>query len=185
VHHSGGSVADPKADTSNHTAEIVEEWHKSKGWKGIGYHWVIEKDRIVQGRPEHVAGAHTIGRNGKSIGVLVMGNFDVTLPTKTQETLFKTLYLDIKKRHETEFPVPPHRKYSAKTCFGSRLPEDYAHQLAERAVAQEGEEVVDGSPEADAILRAENERLKAQQNVIKSFLKVLIELLQKFYSSLD
>ena len=40
----GGTDANPLLDTSNHTAEMVDAWHKAKGWDGIGYNWFIEKD---------------------------------------------------------------------------------------------------------------------------------------------
>ena len=64
VHHTGGTDANPLADTSNQTAAIIKSWHLQKGWSDIGYNWVIEKDgKIVQGRSENVEGAHTVGYN--------------------------------------------------------------------------------------------------------------------------
>jgi hypothetical protein len=47
VHHSGGTDAYPLADTSHHTAQIMESWHLSKGWDGLGYQYVIHKDGEV------------------------------------------------------------------------------------------------------------------------------------------
>ena len=44
VHHTGGTDDNPLADTSHHTFEIVDAYHKSLGWDGIGYNWFIEKD---------------------------------------------------------------------------------------------------------------------------------------------
>ncbi len=47
LHHTGGTNANPLADTSHHTAEIVENWHLAKGWLGIGYHFFIEKTGLL------------------------------------------------------------------------------------------------------------------------------------------
>ncbi len=53
IHHTGGTDANPLADTSHHTAKIVEDYHLSLGWGGIGYHFFIEKNgKLWAGRPE-------------------------------------------------------------------------------------------------------------------------------------
>ena len=131
VHHSGGIKADPMFDTSNHTFKIVRDYHISLGWGDIGYHWVIEKSgKICKGRDEEKVGAHTIGMNGKSIGVLVMGNFDSGFPTLEQEDSLKRVYDDILSRHpKLKGKIYPHRKYSNKTCYGKNLSNDWAKEL--------------------------------------------------------
>ena len=92
IHHTGGTDSNPLADTSSHTASMIDFYHKSKGWDGIGYNWFIEKDgRIVKGRDETKVGAHTKGYNDKSIGVCLAGNFDLTTPTKEQTESLKKL----------------------------------------------------------------------------------------------
>lgn len=47
LHHSGGTDADPQADSSHHTAEMVEQWHLAKGWEGVGYHYLIHRDGTI------------------------------------------------------------------------------------------------------------------------------------------
>lgn len=134
LHHSGGTDANPLADTSHHTAEMMESWHLSKGWEGLGYHYVIHKDgTIVRGRPEHYHGAHTSNYNKKSIGICMSGNFDATLPTREQEESFKTLYKDISKRYPN-LKVFPHRKFANKTCYGKKLTDSYGQDLANSAI---------------------------------------------------
>ena len=137
VHHSGGTDADPLADTSHHTAEMIKTWHLAKGWDDIGYNWVIEKTgKIVKGRDEKIAGAHTIGWNTMSIGVCLSGNFDATLPTPEQISSFKKLYLELKERYPVLEPdkVFPHRKFAQKTCYGRKLRDDWASNLAREAL---------------------------------------------------
>ena len=47
---------------------------KERGWKDIGYHFVVCLDgRIETGRPIEQAGAHCTGHNAKSIGVCYVG----------------------------------------------------------------------------------------------------------------
>ena len=178
LHHTGGTNANPLADTSHHTAQIVEDWHLAKGWLGIGYHFYIEKDGTVfLGRPQHVQGAHTIGQNSRSIGVAMAGNFDATLPTKAQEVAFKALYLELNEAHGEEFPVEPHRRYANKSCYGRKLSADYGQELADRAMEQMGPEIDDDSDEAIEYLEKENERLKKENGVLRGLIQSLINLL--------
>lgn len=131
IHHTGGTDANPLADTSNHTMEQVDAWHRAKGWDGIGYNWYIEKSGLLKkGRDENKTGAHTIGYNDKSIGICLAGNFDATLPTVAQTaTLTKLL-----KEKMVQFNIPkdkivPHRKFASKTCYGKKLSDTWASDL--------------------------------------------------------
>lgn len=138
VHHSGGTDANPLADTSNQTFEIIKAWHVSLGWGDIGYNWLIEKSgKICKGRPEDQTGAHTIGYNSRSIGICVVGNFDATLPTKEQENSLADLLKDIQKRYNlSSDKIVPHRKFANKTCYGNKLKDDWASNLVRDNAAQ-------------------------------------------------
>lgn len=131
IHHTGGTDKDPLADTSHHTFQIVDNYHKSLGWGKMGYHYFIEKDgRLTQGRMDYEEGAHTIGYNRKSIGVCLAGNFDAADPTEEQKKALRALLISL----TTKFSVPlikivPHREFTKKTCFGKRLSNDWAQKL--------------------------------------------------------
>ncbi|MHA1401537.1 MAG: peptidoglycan recognition protein family protein [Candidatus Heimdallarchaeaceae archaeon] len=131
LHHSGGINSNPLEDTSHHTAEMMEAWHLSKGWSGLGYHFVIHKDgEVWKGRPEHINGAHTLGRNFKSLGVCLAGNFDATMPTEAQKTALKELLVDLMDKYSIDKEkVYPHRHFSNKTCYGNNLSDDWAQNL--------------------------------------------------------
>lgn len=63
------------------TAADINRWHKQRGWKGIGYHFVIGiKGELWSGRAirynEFESGAHTSGKNAQSLGVCVIGGTD-------------------------------------------------------------------------------------------------------------
>lgn len=65
----------------------IDRWHKERGWKGCGYHYVITLDGAVQqGRPEQIVGAHCSGRNSESIGVCYIGGCDLVGKSKDTRT---------------------------------------------------------------------------------------------------
>ena len=52
----------------------IDQWHRARGWNGVGYHYVIRRDGTVeQGRPEHVVGAHVGGHNTRNLGICMAG----------------------------------------------------------------------------------------------------------------
>ena len=56
------------------TAKDIDKMHKQRGFKKIGYHYVIDLDGTIEkGRAENEIGAHCIGYNSKSIGICYIG----------------------------------------------------------------------------------------------------------------
>jgi len=52
----------------------IDDWHKARGWEGIGYHFVIRRSGVVElGRGIKRVGAHVRGYNSKSIAVCWVG----------------------------------------------------------------------------------------------------------------
>lgn len=71
-------------------------------WKDVGYHFGIETDgtelKIKQGRNLGASGAHCVGFNDSHIGVCVVGNFDVEVPSLEKWSLalrFVSVLLEI------------------------------------------------------------------------------------------
>lgn len=51
----------------------IRRWHKERGFKDVGYHYVIlENGTIQQGRTEDTLGAHAKGHNN-TIGICLIG----------------------------------------------------------------------------------------------------------------
>jgi N-acetyl-anhydromuramyl-L-alanine amidase AmpD len=68
IHHSASDY--PIHDN----VETIRDWHKSKGFTDIGYHYLITKDgSICTGRPVEKVGAHCRGHNKDSVGVCLTG----------------------------------------------------------------------------------------------------------------
>lgn len=104
------------AVTPNQTSSAaqIDQWHKARGWKGIGYHYVIRRDGTIEnGRPEHQIGAHCQNHNRHSIGICYEGGLDARgQPTDTrtpeQKAVLRALITDL------------HRSYPRAIILGHR-----------------------------------------------------------------
>lgn len=66
-------------------AEEIDRWHKEKGWRGIGYHFVVRQNGSIElGRNINDAGAHNRGKNQTHIGICVTGHFGKEPPKREQ-----------------------------------------------------------------------------------------------------
>lgn len=55
-------------------AADIRRWHREKGWRDIGYHYVIRLDGTVEkGRPDNQPGAHEPRINRNSISICLVG----------------------------------------------------------------------------------------------------------------
>lgn len=58
-------------------AAEIRQWHLDKGWRDIGYHFVIRRTgEIESGRPLEQIGAHVRGYNSDSIGIVMVGGVE-------------------------------------------------------------------------------------------------------------
>ena len=63
--------------SQNFTAADIRRWHLDKGWKDIGYHYVIRRDGTVEpGRAPNAIGSHVQGHNADSVGICMVGGID-------------------------------------------------------------------------------------------------------------
>ena len=75
IHHTAGSSKEENMDI---TVKDIDRWHKERGWWGIGYHYLIRKNGIIEdGRPLTMVGAHAKGRN-HYVGIALVGYGDFT-----------------------------------------------------------------------------------------------------------
>jgi N-acetyl-anhydromuramyl-L-alanine amidase AmpD len=99
----------------------------SKGWKDVGYHYVIPKTGEIQkGRDEGAVGAHCKEQsmNHHSIGICLTGNFDNYEPNEAQFESLISLTKDIMKRHNISIEhIKKHCDYAHyKSCPGKVFP---------------------------------------------------------------
>jgi N-acetylmuramoyl-L-alanine amidase len=111
VHHSADD---------NGTPESFAAYHVSKGWSGIGYHFVIAKDgAIYQTRLLTVSSPHCKGHNSSAIGVCLVGNFDHYAPTDAQWEAAVWLFSQFKNTLKLE--VKGHRELTSTACPGTHF----------------------------------------------------------------
>lgn len=55
----------------------IRRWHMERGWRDVGYHYVIRRDGTVEpGRSLEQTGAHAYGHNRDTIGICLVGGVD-------------------------------------------------------------------------------------------------------------
>lgn len=150
IHHSNGVVNNPLADTSHHTADVINEWHKqlwnfksSLGWY-VGYGYVVEKSgKVVKCREEWEEQAHTRGFNTGYIGICIIGNFDRAgyFMSGEQREALVDLLRDILYRHPNT-PIKGHRYYSWKSCPGTHFSDRVLELLVLKALEPEEKKVL-------------------------------------------
>jgi len=59
---------------SDISAADIRRWHREKGWRDIGYHYVIRLDGTVEkGRDDSIPGAHEPRINRNSLAICLVG----------------------------------------------------------------------------------------------------------------
>ena len=109
--------------TSKIGAKEIREYHvKQRGWKDIGYHYVIKRDGTLEnGRPVEQVGAHATNHNQNSIGICLVGG--VARDGKTPEdnftdAQFATLEGLLNRLRQT-YPLASihgHNEFANKAC---------------------------------------------------------------------
>lgn len=101
--------------------DAIKQAHLRRGYRDIGYHWVIERAgdgwQIIPGRPEWETGAHCPGKNADGIGVCCVGDFELSLPPNSLYVVLADLIRDIMNRHDI-IEIGGHRDYYPTACPG-------------------------------------------------------------------
>ena len=103
------------------SARQIDQWHKARGWKMIGYHYVIRRDGTVEkGRPEEMVGEHTKGINSHSIALCYEGGLDAhghpaDTRTPQQKEALRELIEELKQRYP-HATVHGHNEFAQKAC---------------------------------------------------------------------
>lgn len=84
----------------------IDQWHRDRGWSGIGYHFVIRRSgKVETGRPVTRQGAHARGFNRNTIAVCLVGGVDTDSEpednyTKAQYAALVRLVNDLRTEHD-------------------------------------------------------------------------------------
>ena len=113
VHHSASGVSIDAND--------IDRWHKERGWKGVGYHFVITVDGTIQpARNFESVGAHKRGYNDTHIGICLVGDFTKHAPTSRQIDSLIKLSKGIISRWDLKEVIQHH-----ENCPGNKFPWNY------------------------------------------------------------
>jgi N-acetylmuramoyl-L-alanine amidase len=104
-------------------AAEIGRWHKARGFRTIGYHFVIKKDGTVEiGRALNSAGAHCKGFNLFSVGVCWVGRHDCN--PRQRAALVKLLKDLLKQFKLSEAQIYGHSHFDPnKTCPNISIPD--------------------------------------------------------------
>ena len=104
------------------TVDDITRWHKARGFKTIGYHFVIYRDGTIHGgRQVSEEGAHCVGHNANSIGVCYIGGLaaDGKTPKDTRTDAQKLSLHNLLSQLKKSYPgvaIRGHRDFAAKAC---------------------------------------------------------------------
>ena len=142
------------AKTSAKVAEI-KLWHtRDRGWRDIGYHYLIDRDgTVATGRALDKIGAHVQGRNTGTIGVCLIGGHGSAETdqfakhfTPGQERSLRKLIGDLRSAYPTIARVTGHNQFAAKACPGFNVPKWYGGQVNEAPKTEQVVPVVSKEP---------------------------------------
>lgn len=117
------------------TVEEIDKWHRDRGFKCIGYHYVIYLDgSIHKGRDESMPGAHCVLHNAKSIGICYIGGCVkegkklVTKDTRTpeQKEALISLLQDLAERYP-DATLHGHNEFANKDCPCFDVQKEYSN----------------------------------------------------------
>ena len=131
------------SDSQFGNAELIDHWHKERGWKRIGYHFIILNGLIhakstfndiydgalETGRELKTIGAHCKGFNRKSIGVCMIGKAEFT--DKQFDTL-TFLYGDLCQTFGKELGIFGHYELDSKKTCPNVMMDDIRQRLVSR-----------------------------------------------------
>jgi N-acetylmuramoyl-L-alanine amidase len=127
---------------SRTTADKVNEvrtWHvRDRGWRDIGYHYLIDRDgTVATGRPVDQVGAHVAGKNTGTIGIALFGGHNSHPDdefgqhfTPAQDAALRKLIAELRERFPAVMKVSGHNQYAAKACPGFYVPDWMAKKPA-------------------------------------------------------
>lgn len=104
-------------------AAEIRAWHLAKGWRDIGYHFVIKRcGKVEPGRNVYEVGAHVRGHNRGNLGICLVGGCDEQQQPQDNFTLAqrKALFALIEQLQRAfaiaDEQVKPHHFWANKAC---------------------------------------------------------------------
>ncbi len=125
VHHTALLVSGDTRSGAERMRALYAYHSKSRGWGDIGYNYVIdETGQIYEGRNggKYAVGGHAYCNNIGTIGISLMGNFELEQPSQSQVKSLQWLIDDLSKTYGVNIaqPVEHHGKKFVSPIAGHR-----------------------------------------------------------------
>ncbi len=137
VHHTALLVRDDPRTPVERMRALYKYHALSKGWGDIGYNFVIDENGgIYEGRQggARVVGGHAYCNNVGTVGIALMGNFEMETPSQAQAKSLQWLIAQVSKQEGVDMsrsvqfhgkvfinPVVGHHDLLSTACPGSTL----------------------------------------------------------------
>ena len=160
------------------TAQQIDDWHKSNGWSGIGYHFFVRKNgEIYRGRPLWSVGSHVLHMNNCSIGICAEGDYhdkDKVMPY-AQKRSIKELVIYLKGIYH-DAKIVGHKEIGDSNCPGKYYPLEEMKKYS--YTEQEDEPMTADEKKEFAELKAMLNNVADKQKAIDESLSNLYEIVK-------
>jgi hypothetical protein len=121
------------------TMRALQDLHmRTRRWADIGYHFGIDgKGKVYEGRDIRVRGASVAGYNTGTLGIVLMGNFEIETPSPAQLVALQRLLYDLKQTYRLTH-LAGHYEFNPTTVCPGRNMYPYLRLLAESLGLQRG-----------------------------------------------
>jgi hypothetical protein len=118
LHYTGGSHY---GRTGGAFPREIDSWHKSRGWFGVGYNYLIDqRGAVFEGRGLQYIGSHAEGHNVESWGILIGVGGDQE-PSDAAKRSALELIAWLREKRGRAIPVVGHRDVGSTDCPGEPI----------------------------------------------------------------
>ena len=123
VHHTDDGRALSKMSDLQFLRAMENHHRNTRKWACIGYHYIIGRDgKIYEGRPIKYQGAHASSNNPNNVGISLIGNFNSSMPAKSQIKSLESLLYKLRKQFRvSSSSVYGHTHLGHTECPGKYL----------------------------------------------------------------
>jgi N-acetylmuramoyl-L-alanine amidase len=101
--------------------EDVRRSHRQRGWRDVGYHYIIKRDGTLQkGRPDNIPGAHEPRINRNSIAICMIGGSPPIGSPEHRKGLGENNFTEAQWKTLAQIVRELHAKHPAAEIIGHR-----------------------------------------------------------------
>ncbi len=105
VHHTAVAVGGDARSGVERVRAIYQYHAQNRGWGDVGYHYLIDEDgQIYEGKSggDYVVAGHAYCHNVNTIGIALLGNFEVEKPSQDQMKALQWLLDDLADTYDVD-----------------------------------------------------------------------------------